>query len=67
MATAKTKTTKPARAAKAAKKTNVIASLCEELKLDAKVARRRLRAAGMKAPYTDTGACRKALVAADKE
>jgi hypothetical protein len=61
MATAKKKTTKPA------KNTNVIASICEELKLDAKVARLRLRAAGMTAPYTDVGACRKALVAADKE
>jgi len=55
MATAKKKTTKPA------KKTTVIATICDELKVDAKVARRRLRAAGMKAPYTDIGACRKAL------
>lgn len=56
MATAKKKATAPK-----AEKASVIATLAAEMKLDAKVARRRLRAAGMKAPYTDIGACRKAL------
>jgi hypothetical protein len=40
---------------------SVIAEVCAGLKIDPRVARRRLRAAGMKAPYQDANAVRKAL------
>ena len=46
---------------------SVIAAICKELKIDPRVARRKLRTAGMKAPYTDATAVRKALVAAEKK
>jgi hypothetical protein len=58
--TTKTKTTKSAKA-KIADAPSVIRTICTEMKLDPKVARRRLRSAGMKAPYTDASAIRKAL------
>ena len=43
------------------KKQSVISDVCTALKIEPRVARRRLRAAGMKAPYLDAGAVRKAL------
>jgi hypothetical protein len=42
---------------------SVIAAVCKELKIDPRLARRKLRGAGMKAPYTDATAVRKALAA----
>ena len=53
----KTKTSKVAA-------TSVIPAICAELKITAKFARRRLRAAGMSAPYQDASAVRKALTKA---
>ena len=50
----KTPTKKPAT-------TSVIAAICKELKIDPRIARRKLRSAGMAAPYTDASAVRKAL------
>ena len=58
------------KAKKATKRTeggSVIATVCKELKIDPRIARRKLRGAGMKAPYTDAAAVRKALVAAEKK
>jgi hypothetical protein len=46
---------------------SVIAAIAKELKIDPRSARRKLRGAGMKAPYTDATAVRKALVAAEKK
>ena len=58
--TAKKKTTKaPAKAKKVTE--SVIKTICTEMKIEARIARRRLRAAGLKAPYTDVAAIRKAL------
>jgi hypothetical protein len=54
---AKTATKKTDKAA------SVIAAVCKEMKIDPRVARRKLRGAGMKAPYTDASAVRKALAA----
>ena len=54
----KTTTKKPDKAA-----TSVIAAICKELKIDPRIARRKLRSAGMAAPYTDASAVRKALTA----
>jgi hypothetical protein len=45
---------------------SVIAAVCKELKIDPRMARRKLRSAGMKAPYTDANAVRKVLVAEKK-
>ena len=45
---------------------SVIAAICKEMKIDSRMARRKLRSAGMKAPYTDATAVRKALTAAEK-
>lgn len=45
--------------------TSVIADVCAQLKIEPRVARRRLRAAGMKAPYQDAASVRKALTKAD--
>jgi hypothetical protein len=45
--------------------TSVIADVSAQLKIDPRVARRRLRATGMKAPYLDAAAVRKALTKAD--
>ena len=67
MATKKTtKTTKPAKAKKA-DAPSVVKTICTEMKVVPRIARRRLRAAGMKAPYADASAIRKALTAAEKE
>jgi hypothetical protein len=59
---AKTTTKKSDKAAT----TSVIAAICKELKIDPRIARRKLRGAGMKAPYTDATAVRKALTATVK-
>ena len=66
MTTKKTAKTKPPKATKA-DAPNVVKTICTELKVHPRIARRRLRAAGMKAPYTDAAALRKALTAAEKE
>lgn len=61
--------TKKATKAKAPKKDDakpsVIKTICTDLKLDPRIARRRLRAAGMKAPYENEAAIRKALTSAE--
>lgn len=54
MAAKKTTTKKP-------EGKSVISDVCTALKIEPRVARRRLRAAGMKAPYVDAAAVRKAL------
>ena len=54
----KTKTTTKKPEAKVA---SVIAAVCKEVKIDPRMARRKLRDAGMKAPYTDASAVRKVL------
>ena len=43
---------------------SVIKTICTELKIEPRIARRRLRAAGLKAPYSDASAIRKALAQA---
>ena len=47
----------------AAKKatTSVVPAICAELKIDPRIARRRLRAAGLSAPYGHSAAVRKVL------
>ena len=64
--TAKKKTTKARAKAKKATE-SVIRTICTEMKIEARVARRRLRAAGLNAPYTDAAAIRKALTQAAAE
>lgn len=44
--------------------TSVVPAICAELKIDLRIARRRLRAAGMSAPYDDSAAVRKVLTKA---
>ena len=61
-----TRTTKTAKA-KNTDAPSVIKTICTEMKIEPRIARRRLRAAGMKAPYADASAIRKALTAAEKE
>ena len=46
---------------------SVVAGICSELKVDPRAARRKLRAAGMKAPYLDGEAVRKVLTATVEE
>ncbi len=43
------------------KTTSPLKTLCGQLKLEARTARRRLRAAGLKAPYHDAAKIRAAL------
>ena len=59
--TAKKTTTKAAKSKKSDTTPSAIKSVCTELKIEPRLARRRLRFAGMKAPYTDATAIRKAL------
>ena len=44
-----------------AERPSALKAICTELKIEPKKARRKLRAAGMKAPYTDAAKIRAAL------
>lgn len=46
---------------KPATRSTILAAICQELKIEAAVARRKLRKAGLHAPYEDEKAIRKAL------
>lgn len=46
---------------KTTERPSALKTICTELKIEPKKARRRLRAAGLKAPYTDSAEIRAAL------
>lgn len=48
-------------AKKTTERPSALKTICTELKIEPKAARRRLRAAGLKAPYTDAAKIRAAL------